>query len=499
MRYYVLPSSLKYFLLLSIFILTCANLLILSRLDSLRNDLFSNLFEKTKKRREFENITSDLAVRNRVHFEQPYQGKEVVTNAFENKLLQYISFRGEVNHQPNLHVQVNTNNRGPGNFRNINKQNDVEIVKHNDKTRPSFELVPSTISKSTESQKKTHTTHETKQSPQATGSPSESKNTIENQATMSESGSIGSKIKFLPGAVMDKWLDTCMNMTTWHNRWFPLFPKIPQESTIVQQLNDQGLIMGSLLRRVYGFIHVNLSGKYHFQLKTHEGAEVLLTDTGMNMQNFTDDFSDLNKLQNWKELMYINVTLEQMREQNIFQRGVLIHYKSPIQKVYLKRGHVYHIEILQGGRFYSDYHLKWKKATEKGELRQIGKDSLFHTNSTNSRSLPSLLWLKNPLREKYAYSKEEKQRLDFYKHKTLDISSALKLSENLKCPKTEWYKRNITQLYLGRIFVDYQLVYPKNFLKYTGGWPLNHLLLDETKAIDAAKKTFSHVKSMYKR
>eukprot|EP00111_Clytia_hemisphaerica_P024404 TCONS_00072002-protein len=473
MRYYVLPSNLKYFLLLSIFILVVANLLILSRLDSLKNDLLSNLFETTKEP-EPDRATLEM-LENKPEFERPYKESYQTKKSFEDKLLQYISFRAKEKQQ-NLHVQINTNTYVHEKAKKIFK------IKKN---QTSMELTSDTstepetiILRSTESQKRaqnpTSASHETRQRPQTTGPvPSES-------AESAESDSNGStKIKFLQGAIMDKWLDTCMNMTTWNNRWFPLFPKIPQESIIVQQLNDPNLIMGSLLRRVYGFMRVNLSGEYHFQLKTHEGAEVLLEDTGMTMQNFTDDFSDLEKLRNWKELMYINVTLKQMQEQNIFQRGVLIHYKSPIQKVYLKCDQVYHIEILQGGRFYSDYHLKWKKATDKGELRKIDKDSLFHTHSTNSRSLPSLLWHKNPPRERYSYSREEKQRLDFYKHKTLDISNILRLSENLKCPKTEWYKRNITQLYLGRIFVDYQLVYPKNFLEYKGGWPLNHLLLNE--------------------
>ena len=94
---------------------------------------------------------------------------------------------------------------------------------------------------------------------------------------------------FLQGAIADLWIDTCMNITTWHNRWFPLFPNIPQDTKVVEQLNDKHTFMGSLLRRVYGYIVISdgdNSGMVDFRLKTHEGAEVVIVDTGMTVQNF---------------------------------------------------------------------------------------------------------------------------------------------------------------------------------------------------------------------
>ena len=306
------------------------------------------------------------------------------------------------------------------------------------------------------------------------------------------------KNKFLPGVVMDRWIDTCMNITTWHNRWFPLFPKIPQESEIVTELSDNQLIMGSLLRRVYGYIHVQESGLYNFQLKTHEGAEVLIADTGMSLQGFKDPLS-VDEVKTWKELLYLNVTLEEMKEQKIFQRGVMIHYKSPVKTIDLAKDRVYHIEILQGGRFYAEYSLMWKPRHETTSVfNKITSPALFHTKRTNSRSLLSLLWLKNPPQENYPYTREEQNRLDYHKRPVFNISE--KLSSTLpKCPKTSWYKRNITRLYLGRLFVDYHLVYPRNHFDYTGGWPLEHLMLNEAKAWMIANKTLDRLREMHKR
>lgn len=312
--------------------------------------------------------------------------------------------------------------------------------------------------------------------------------------------------QFIPGAVMDKWIDTCMNMTTWHNRWYPLFPKIPQQSEIVDHLSDDRILYGSLLRRVYGYIHVNKSGLYDFQLKTHEGAEILIVDTGMTLQDFKDPES-VDEIESWKELLYINVTLQDMQEQNIFKvykPRIMLHYKSQVKTIALVRDHVYHIEILQGGRFYAEYLLMWKPhhgLKSNDNFKKISSSNLFHTEATNSRRFPSLLWLKNPPQEKYPYTKVEQNRLDYHKRSVFSINKMLLTepsSSALKCPATSWYKRNTTRLYSGRMFVDYHLVYPRNHFDYTGGWPLEHLELSKTKAWMIANKTLDRLREMFK-
>ena len=208
----------------------------------------------------------------------------------------------------------------------------------------------------------------------------------------------------------------------------------------------------------------------------------------------------------------------------------MIHYQSPIKTVLMTKNQVYHIEILQGGRFYAEYSLFWRKhlmsSREPGEFKEVTVPSLLHTETTRQR-LPSFLWLKNPPKKNYQYTEEENRRLKYNNLPVFNISKKLfsegeesssttrstRLSsspesqgsfdksfpEEVKCPKMSWYKRNITKLYLGRLFVDYHLVYPKNFFHYTGGWPSNHLLLDETKAWQVANKTMERLRKIYKR
>jgi len=307
------------------------------------------------------------------------------------------------------------------------------------------------------------------------------------------------KIKFSKGVIMDMWFDTCMNITTWHNKWYPLFPNIPQATSTVLQLGDEKLIMGSLLRRIYGYLVVQRSGFYDFQLESHEGGEVLLLDTNMSEEDFIEK-ATAAEMGEWKELLYYNLTLQDMKKQNIFQRGVLVLCRTDIKTVWLARGHVYHVEIVQGGRFYAQYSLKWRP---QGDARyskfvEISGENLFYTKNTTAKTTPSLLWLKNRPVENYKYSTSESNRLGYHRIPTLKAFDVIEES-NLKCPTTNWYKRNITKLYLGRLFVDYHLVFPNHFFEYTGGWPLNHLLLNETKAVMVAEKTFEELNKLYDR
>ena len=335
----------------------------------------------------------------------------------------------------------------------------------------------------------------------------ETKKIETNSETISTTPRTRKEDQFIPGAIMDKWIDTCMNITTWHNRWFPLFPNIPQQSQIVNHLSDDKIIYGSLLRRVYGYIHVNQSGLYDFQLKTHEGAEILIVDTGMTLQDFVDPGS-VDEVRRWKELLYINVTLQDMEKQDIFKvykPRIMLHYKSPIKTIDLVKDQVYHVEILQGGRFYAEYLFMWKSHHHQqhgmghgDNFKKISSPNLFHTKATSLRRFPSLLWWKNPPQEKFSYTKEEQNRLDYHKRSVFNINKKLTTSSpTLKCPSTTWYKRNTTRLYSGRKFVDYHLVYPRNHFDYTGGWPLEHLMLSEAKAWMISNKTLDRLREMY--
>lgn len=289
------------------------------------------------------------------------------------------------------------------------------------------------------------------------------------------------------GLVMDWWFDICIRRTTSEQLWHPLFPKYPQNTTITLETGDKDRHIGSFFRRVYGFIHVDLPGKYDFKLLSRDGAEVLLLDTNMPLNLVdkavsVDAFAEVFHLRLTKELMDYQdnrITLSEM-------------FETEKRNVWLKGNNLYYIEILQAGKNFAKYKIEWRKEGVT-PYKMIGQENLLFSKKMSATDTPSRILKKYPLVQNFRVKDHEAGRLSFMNTPVLRSSNNKIQHSNLACTPILNDNKKISFMYQGYYqYVDNMMTYPKEFFDFIQ-CPQEALLIDEKSATTIAHKTFEQL------
>lgn len=304
------------------------------------------------------------------------------------------------------------------------------------------------------------------------------------------------------GLLVDWWLDLCFSRTTWERTWHPLFPAIPQKTTTIFIAGDKERTVGNFLRRAHGFLYTNQSNHYEFELLSRDGAEAMLMDTGVMLGN--EENLTLSTLQKAKEMLYLSLTKEQMDEQDSKIPLSQMFSTKPSKKVWLESQRLYFVEIVQGGKHFVKFQLRWR-ITGVSDSHSASKNFTVptHDNLLHTR-IPfyySKIHERSKQVENYPALKEEQLRNDFYKIPVLDTTDLIyspSASKNYVCERTERKPIEIKSLYEGYWkHVESFVSYPKEYFQYVGQTKSYHILLDEKAAFNVVNKTFEKLNEIY--
>lgn len=305
-----------------------------------------------------------------------------------------------------------------------------------------------------------------------------------------------------PGLIIDWWFDVCFSRTTWERIWHPLFPLFPQKTTTTLIAGDKDRTIGNFFRRVYGFLHTNQTDFYEFKLLSRDGAEMLLLSTNLTLNN-VENYTLESSFDSAVELLYLNLTREIMDEQDKhISLSEMFSTESP--KVWLERGRLYFIEVVQGGKHFAKCQVHWRIG-EEGKFKLIDKKNLFYKNDMMliTQNKP-VRCSKFPKREQLveifpANFTNKKRRYDYHMIPVLDFSRQIKRSQ-YKCAPVQPKFRNITRLYDAfELYMDTKqtAVYPQEFNNKTSNIPRDKLILGEDFVTALAEDIFEKLKSMH--
>ena len=309
---------------------------------------------------------------------------------------------------------------------------------------------------------------------------------------------LSAKKDVFKGLVVDWWSDFCIQRVTWKSLWHPLFPTIPQHTTIALKTEDNERILGGVYRRLYGFffLKANDGTAYDFKLSSRDGAEVIIIDSGFSIDEI-HRADNVLEYRSTSEVMHLRLTKGLMDYQD---RRIQLEEMFTIEKngVQLKRNHLYHIEILQGGLHFGKYSLEWRKSGTQEKFVALNKENLCHLVTMSGKNTPSLLKQKYKPPLRYQYGEEENRKVRFYNRPALDSRKQIDES-SYKCrPVAKDYKK-ISYTYQGYYeYVENVVVYPKENYHYTQTATSNiHLPSDE--ALNVADKVFEKLTNMHKK
>lgn len=298
---------------------------------------------------------------------------------------------------------------------------------------------------------------------------------------------------FRKGLCSDWWSDVEIKRETHSVKWHPLFPDRPQHTSIAKSLTDRDIVSKAYVKRLYGFLFTNQTAMFEFKLSSRDGLEFMLVDTGMMFQNFTTDY---NVSMGTPVLYsYFNVT-EMKRQDKIIPDNALF---SLDKRVKLHTNRIYFVEVLQGGLAYGKMDIKWRTGNESFE--EIDQRNLLQAKCNkiqNRNGSISLLSKINKPHIKYPPKQNEINRMKFHEIPILNTENIYKNSTIICEPVTRKHVKIVYEYY-GKDYLDRQIVFPKEYFNYTGGWPTKHLLLNETEAVLIAEELVKEIQHQMNR
>ena len=290
--------------------------------------------------------------------------------------------------------------------------------------------------------------------------------------------------------MVDWWDNFCIQRLSEEPLWHPLFPKIPGKSIVSLKTGDDERTVGNLYRRIYGFLYVTEEAKYDFRLWSRDGAEAILFDTGM----FIDDISKIKHLQYspTNEVMNLKLTKSLMAYQDP-RLPITEMFSIEARNINLRKNRVYFLEIIQGGKNFIKYDFQWRNNIDL-EYATISDKNMFYTNSISGKNAISLLQQKYNPQPKYRITDTEKIKLQFNKLAVLDSERLLANSRNATCVFPKKYKK-AKYLYQGYEFTESIVLYPNEFFEY--GFNPKRLILDAKEAETVIEKVFRHLSDLH--
>uniref|UniRef100_A0A7M5XCJ4 Hexosyltransferase n=1 Tax=Clytia hemisphaerica TaxID=252671 RepID=A0A7M5XCJ4_9CNID len=296
------------------------------------------------------------------------------------------------------------------------------------------------------------------------------------------------------GLIVDWWFDMCVIRESSDPIWHPLYPRVPQHTSISLRLMDQDRILDGSSRRVYGYLFVKDDQAYDFKLSSRDGAEALLYDTGVSMKKIQLLNNDI-KYDKSKEMMHLKLTKDVMDEQD---KKIQLSEMFQLQEknVNLKGDRVYMIEVFQGGKYFTKYSLKWRKSGDDSVgFTTLDDKNLFFKDGMKGRLTPSLLKQKYNPPNLQPMSDGESRRLSFYKYSVLESNEKARKA-GMTCDEVQKDYKIITHLYEGYRRYTYNILsYPDEYFKY--GLVPRWTSLSKEEAIASANQLFKKLNKLH--
>ena len=270
-----------------------------------------------------------------------------------------------------------------------------------------------------------------------------------------------------------------------------LFPGMPGRSTVSLKTGDEERAIGNFYRRIYGYLHTDVERSYDFKLFSRDGAEAIIFDTGV----FVDEVNMMTQLEYYptNEVVSLKLTKPLIDYQDEL---ILLNemFSTEVRNIRLKKNKIYFLEIVQGGKFFIKYDLQWRE-NGKQTYTTITEKNVFHTKNMSGLDAVSLLKQKYKTQPRFGVTDSEKVKLSFHKIPVLDSEKMIETSPKYSCEAKKDYK-NITSMYQGyKEFTENVFLYPNGFFAFD--FNSTKVVLDIDEAEGVIKKTFHHLSELH--
>jgi len=293
------------------------------------------------------------------------------------------------------------------------------------------------------------------------------------------------------GVMIDWWDNFCIEGHSSEPLWHPLFPKIPGKSTVSLKTGDDERTIGNWYRRIYGFLYTTEEANYDFRLLSRDGAEVVIYDTGMSIEQI----NKIDRLEYNPTYVVVSMKLTKVLMGYQDRRIPLTEmFSIEARNIHLQKNRVYFLEIIQGGKYFTKYDFQWRDSVEF-DYATITDKNLFHMKKISGQNAISLFQQKYKPQPKVPVTDAENIKLMFNKLPILDSEKLIEASCKYTCDVTKDY-RNVTYLYQGyNEFTDNWLLYPNEFFEF--GFNSNDVILDAEEAERVFEKVFRQLSELH--
>lgn len=231
--------------------------------------------------------------------------------------------------------------------------------------------------------------------------------------------------------------DVCSYTDTYNLYWNPLFPNYPYSKYYANKLEDDDMLVRTISRRFVGYLRVNKTGYYTFQMQSRNGIDLVLYEEQIDMN---------------KTIARFGIYDGDIRQ----QIGTNPRLFSRISReILLKKSKYYIIDLVQTVLFSGKFLLRFKIRNETRYSPIQGS----HIAPYNA--------LKDSIPDNYFFKAHSLLRDSFKKDARLSLKNARLTSGTLSTGLiTCSYKPNYLfqgkqiRLYIGQYYVKNDLIYP---------------------------------------
>ena len=243
--------------------------------------------------------------------------------------------------------------------------------------------------------------------------------------------------------------DVCSYTDTYNLYWNPLFPKYPYSTYFASKLEDDELLPETISRRFVGYIYMNTTGYYTFEMQSRNGIEFVLYE---------------EKISREKIIARYGIYDRDIREQSVINPPL---FRRVSEEVLLQKDRRYVIDLVQTVFFSGRFLLRFKIRNGNHYSPLAGDHIGPYTN------------LRGPVPINYFFKAQSLLRDSFRRNAKLLLRKARLNSGTLStgllpCPYTPSYlfAGKELKLYVGLNYVKQDVIYPDDQTS-TSGKPLD--------------------------
>jgi len=231
--------------------------------------------------------------------------------------------------------------------------------------------------------------------------------------------------------------DVCSYTDTYNLYWNPLFPKYPYSTYFASKLEDDELLQETISRRFVGYIYMNTTGYYTFEMQSRNGVEFVLYEEKISRDKIKARYGIYDR---------------DIREQSVKNPPL---FKRVSEEILLQKDRRYVIDLVQTVFFSGRFLLRFKIRNGNRYRPLAGEHIGPYTISGSSIPVNHFYKAQSQLEESFrrnARLSMSKTRLN-----TGTLSTGL-----LSCPYIPNYlfTGKELKLYVGLNYVKQDVIYP---------------------------------------